>query len=228
MQAIKCELCGSNDIMKQEGFFQCQNCGTKYSLEEARKLIGVVKIDKSEDIENLLTLARRNCADKNYTDGAKYYELVLRDAPNNWEPVYYLAYCKAQATEPRYPDEALNTIINGTATAIKLILEYVEPDKQPSALKAILEQNDPLLKTKIREMWKYNDVGYVTSLKLIHDISDLYLDIEKKIKAGNYNYPELIHSVQLTTYDIAKHYTDAYKWGERRELLNRLKAELNI
>ena len=28
MQAIKCELCGSNDIMKQEGFFQCQNCGT--------------------------------------------------------------------------------------------------------------------------------------------------------------------------------------------------------
>lgn len=50
MQAIKCELCGSSDIMKQDGFFQCQNCKTKYSLEEARKLIGVVKIDKTDDI----------------------------------------------------------------------------------------------------------------------------------------------------------------------------------
>lgn len=226
MQAIKCELCGSSDIMKQDGFFQCQNCGTKYSLEEARKLIGVVKIDKSDDVENLLTLARRNYGDKNYIDSAKYYEMVLRDAPNNWEAVYYYAYCKAQTTDPGYPDEALKTIINGTATATRLVLENVEPDKQPNALKAILEENDPILKTKIREMRKNNDIGYMTAFKLIHDISDLYLNIEKQIKASNCNEPELIRSVQTTTYDIAKHYTDAYKWGERRELLNRLKAEL--
>ena len=65
MQAIKCELCDSGDIMKQDGFFVCQNCKTKYSLEEAKKLIGVVKIDRSDEIQNLYTLARRYYQEEN-------------------------------------------------------------------------------------------------------------------------------------------------------------------
>ena len=46
MQAIKCELCGSNQLIKKDGFFQCEHCGTKYTLEEARKLIvsGTVEV----------------------------------------------------------------------------------------------------------------------------------------------------------------------------------------
>lgn len=44
MQAIVCELCGSNDLLKQDGVFVCQHCGTKYTLEEARKLMGTVSI----------------------------------------------------------------------------------------------------------------------------------------------------------------------------------------
>lgn len=36
MQAIKCELCGSNELIKKDGFFQCEYCGTKYTLEEAK------------------------------------------------------------------------------------------------------------------------------------------------------------------------------------------------
>ncbi|WP_405381537.1 TFIIB-type zinc finger domain-containing protein [Phascolarctobacterium sp.] len=50
MKAIVCELCGSNDIIKQDGLFVCQHCGTKYTTEEAKKLLGVVKIDKTEEI----------------------------------------------------------------------------------------------------------------------------------------------------------------------------------
>ncbi len=38
MKAIQCELCGSNQLIKKDGFFQCEFCGTKYTLEEARKL----------------------------------------------------------------------------------------------------------------------------------------------------------------------------------------------
>ena len=37
MKALVCELCGGNDIIKQDGYFVCQNCGTKYSPEEAKK-----------------------------------------------------------------------------------------------------------------------------------------------------------------------------------------------
>lgn len=56
MQAMKCELRNSYDTIKQYGVYVCQNCETKYSLEEAKKLIGVVKIDKTE---KMLVLARR-------------------------------------------------------------------------------------------------------------------------------------------------------------------------
>ncbi|MBQ9067828.1 MAG: hypothetical protein IJ131_02045 [Eggerthellaceae bacterium] len=34
-----CELCGKSDFVKQEGMFVCQGCGTKYTLEEAKKLM---------------------------------------------------------------------------------------------------------------------------------------------------------------------------------------------
>ena len=47
MQAIKCELCGSNQLIKKDGFFQCEYCGTKYTLEEAKKLFvsGTVSVE---------------------------------------------------------------------------------------------------------------------------------------------------------------------------------------
>lgn len=39
MKVLACEICGSNDLVKQEGLFVCQYCGAKYSLEEARKMM---------------------------------------------------------------------------------------------------------------------------------------------------------------------------------------------
>ena len=46
MQAIKCELCGSNEFTKVDGLFQCNHCNTKYTLEEAKKLMvsGTVEV----------------------------------------------------------------------------------------------------------------------------------------------------------------------------------------
>lgn len=41
MSRLTCELCGSTDFLKQDGVFVCQSCGTKYSVEEAKKLMGV-------------------------------------------------------------------------------------------------------------------------------------------------------------------------------------------
>ncbi len=30
-------MCGSNDIVKKDGLYVCQFCGTKYSVEDAKK-----------------------------------------------------------------------------------------------------------------------------------------------------------------------------------------------
>ncbi len=38
--ALTCELCGSTDFVKDGGLFVCQGCGTKYTLEEAQRIMG--------------------------------------------------------------------------------------------------------------------------------------------------------------------------------------------
>ena len=41
MGKLVCDLCGSDDLIKSEGVFVCQGCGAKYSVEEARQMMGV-------------------------------------------------------------------------------------------------------------------------------------------------------------------------------------------
>ena len=47
MKQLTCEMCGSTDLLKQEGVFVCQTCGTKYSVEEAKKMMieGTVQVE---------------------------------------------------------------------------------------------------------------------------------------------------------------------------------------
>jgi len=33
LQKLTCEMCGGNDIVKENGLYVCQHCGTKYSVE---------------------------------------------------------------------------------------------------------------------------------------------------------------------------------------------------
>ena len=39
MKSMVCEMCGSNDIVKKDGLYVCQFCGTKYSVEDAKKMM---------------------------------------------------------------------------------------------------------------------------------------------------------------------------------------------
>ena len=99
MKAIVCEMCGSQDLIKQDGYYVCQNCGTKYAPEEAKKLMvevsGAVKVDNSEKIENLYVLARRAYKDGNWNDAENYYSQLTVERPKDWEAQFYKGYCNA-------------------------------------------------------------------------------------------------------------------------------------
>ena len=94
MNAMICEMCGSHDLIKQDGVYVCQHCGTKYTVEEARQLLGTVKIDKTEETQKYLLLARRAREERNNENTEKYYSLVLQEEPNNWEAAYYSVHAK--------------------------------------------------------------------------------------------------------------------------------------
>lgn len=104
MKQLTCEMCGSTDLVKQDGFFVCQTCGTKYSVEEAKKMMiegtvdvqGTVKVDNSAFVEKCLANARRSYDKEDWEEVEKYYNMVEQNEPSNIEAIFFSAYGKAR------------------------------------------------------------------------------------------------------------------------------------
>ena len=93
MKRLTCEMCGSTDLVKQDGMFVCQSCGTKYSLEEARKMMieGTVTIDTSKEEQNLIQVLETAVKTKNYNElNATATKLVEKNA-NLWQGYFHKA-----------------------------------------------------------------------------------------------------------------------------------------
>lgn len=102
LMPLTCEMCGSTDILKQDGMFICQSCGTKYSVEEAKKMMvsgtinvaGTVKVDNSAFVEKYLANARRALGKDDWEEVEKYYNLVEQNTTNNMEAVFFSSFGK--------------------------------------------------------------------------------------------------------------------------------------
>lgn len=93
MKQLTCEMCGSTDLMKQDGVFVCQTCGCKYSVEEAKKMMvegvvdvtgSTVKVDNSDSINNYLTVAQNALSSSNHQEAEIYANKVIEIAPTNY------------------------------------------------------------------------------------------------------------------------------------------------
>ena len=108
MTKIQCELCGSTDIMKEEGFFVCQHCGCKYSLEEARKMMiegkvdvsgSTVKVDTSMELKNRLKSIKEYLKDKDYDSVKRSINDAVSIDADNSDINYILAVINKSDTE---------------------------------------------------------------------------------------------------------------------------------
>lgn len=103
MKAMACEICGSHELIKQDGVFVCKNCGLKYSVEEAKKMMiegtvdvnDIVKVDNTSFVEKCLANARRAKQKADWEEVVKYYNLVEQNDPTNMEAIFYSSYGKA-------------------------------------------------------------------------------------------------------------------------------------
>lgn len=95
MKQLVCEMCGSTELMKQDGVFVCQTCGCKYSVEEAKKMMvegtvevaGIVKIDRSDNYNNLVQQARDAIADGRFDGAYQHCSEALLIVPNDPEMI---------------------------------------------------------------------------------------------------------------------------------------------
>ena len=96
MQALICEMCNSHDIVKQDGLYVCQSCGTKYSIEEAKRMFQngmTVQIDRGNEIENRVNNAINEYNSGNYDVAFNLFSDVLNIDPNNYRAIIYKGIC---------------------------------------------------------------------------------------------------------------------------------------
>ena len=110
-KVITCEYCNQDfildDDVKRFMLTNAEQAG--YDFEKGRhraqKDAGLVPgksqtvIDNTHKINNLYRLARRAYQEQDYKGAQKYYEQILLEQPDKWEPVFYSAYCKAYDSE---------------------------------------------------------------------------------------------------------------------------------
>lgn len=146
MKQLTCEMCGSTDLMKQDGVFVCQSCGCKYSVEEAKRMMvegtvdvtgSTVKVDTSGELANLYQIARRAKDDNNGENAAKYYDMILVKDPTSWEASFYVVYFKAMGCKIAQIQSAGFSVANCVDSVLKLIKDNVEGKEEQ--IKAVQE-----------------------------------------------------------------------------------------
>ena len=104
MKQLTCEMCGSTDLMKQDGVFVCQSCGMKYSVEEAKKMMiegtvdiqGTVQVDNTAFVQKYLANARRARQKEDWSETEKYYNMVEQNDPSNIEAIFYSTFARVK------------------------------------------------------------------------------------------------------------------------------------
>lgn len=88
MKQLTCEVCGGNDLLKQEGVFVCQSCGCKYSSDEVKKLMvqisEPVKVDGIQTLEQGLVNAETFMKLNEYKKAEETYKNLSTDYPQDW------------------------------------------------------------------------------------------------------------------------------------------------
>ena len=149
MKALTCEMCGSTNLLKQDGVFVCQSCGTKYSVEEAKKMMvegtvdvtGTVKVDTSDELKNLYEVARRAKDSNNSESAAKYYDMILVKDPKSWEANFYVPYFSAMTCKIAEISTVAERVSNNQSTTISLIKETLTGDEYTNAISEVISKS---------------------------------------------------------------------------------------
>ena len=174
MKQLTCEMCGSTDLIKQDGFFVCQTCGCKYSVEEAKKMMiegtvdiqGTVKVDNTSFVEKYLANARRAKQKEDWEETEKYYNMVEQNDPTNIEAIFYSAYGKAKLSlidSDIYKRESVFKVLN---KCVSIIDDNFHVDRETEEREIIQQICNDIIEIS-RSSYVYNQIkdgsGYIKS-----------------------------------------------------------------
>lgn len=217
MKKISCEMCGSSDLIKQDGVFVCENCGMKYSLEDAKKMMiegtvevkGTVKIDNSAFVKKYLENARRAYDKEDWEEVEKYYNMVEQNSPNNMEAVFFSSFGKAMLAltdSEYYKREQKFNVLKNSISVINDYYEVTSEDKEDSLRR---------IAAAIKKMYSIDyvyavaanstEVGsQVWQVQLFNNVRDAFLIELKQIlkKHNDTNVKEVEEKIIKIAYDF--------------------------
>ena len=219
MKAIVCEMCGSQNVIKKDGVYVCENCGTKYEIEDARKLL--VEIDNSKEVSNLFVLARRAKQENNYSEAYKYYSEALKSDTNNWEAVFYTAYCGAMDCKVGEITYSLKLMQNNMSTTAEVLLNEVDISVRQEAVASIIldtkvmceffrsvakshydefvSTNDASFKLEIRQQY----IDSVTAVGMLYIACGMFIG-EVDSRSGNSNKDGIVDCYKSAISSLAQ------------------------
>ncbi len=247
MKQLTCEMCGSTNMIKQDGVFVCQSCGIKYSVEEARKLMiegtvevqGTVKLDNSAFVEKYLANARRAKQKEDWEETEKYYNMVEQNDPNNIEAIFYSAYGKARSSlvdEDIYKRQAIFKVLVNCISILDDKYDINRREENREAITSIAADLGALIcSTFVYTQWK-NGYGIVTRTNqgetyvLFGNLLDAYKETIANI--AQVDDQPYMHEVSIKLYGIAQN-TGIGNWkmlmgewiAEERAALERIRRK---
>ena len=217
MKQLTCEMCGSTDIAKQDGFFVCQTCGMKYSVEDAKKMMiegtvdvqGTVKVDNSAFVEKYLANARRAKQKEDWEETEKYYNMVEQNDPTNIEAIFYSSYGKAKRSlveSDIYKREAAFKVLQNCVSVIDDNYDY-EDDKEIDIIEQISDDIINMACSSYVYNQTKNGYGVVT-------------------QTDKYRTVTLFNNLGLAFTDSLDHIIDGYGENEKAKKIKLLKLAL--
>ena len=220
MKQLTCEMCGSTELIKQDGFFVCQTCGCKYSVEEAKKMMiegtvdvrGTVQVDNSAFVKKYLENARRAKEKEDWEETEKYYNLVEQNDPNNIEAIFYSAYGKAKASlvdDDIYKRQAVFKVLTNCISILddKYDIERRE-ENQNAIMDIAIDLGNMVCSSFVFTQWK-NSYGVVTrtnkgdTYTLFGGLIDAYRETIANIQ--KIDDQPCLHEASIRLYTVAQH-----------------------
>ena len=146
MKALKCEMCSGNDFVKQDGLYVCQFCGTKYTSDEAKKLMidgevevkGVMTLEKlAQNGETLLKLGRCD-------DARNVFHKLSCDYPEDYRGWWGMA--RAESADGADASELKSHIRAALAVAPENEREQLKKDAAKLLKKAGVKNGESVVK----------------------------------------------------------------------------------
>ena len=173
MKRLVCEMCGSNAMVKQDGLFVCQSCETKYTVEEARKLMieveGTVRVDNTHMISNYLEMAQTARDAGNNQEAEIYCNKVIEIEPNNYKA--WMIKGESAAWQSTIQNIRVN---EGVAAFVKGITNAPEEEKEElieQAKQQIKNLSSAMISLRAERFVKWPDeeeaTGFLSDINVI-------------------------------------------------------------